>query len=85
VQALKACDHAIKAAEKVGLVEADGQRHVEPDHNLLAPVRDLQARGYSTRMIARRLALEQASHAIAWTLRRLASDSRDRLRRQVVG
>jgi len=55
------------------LVERDGIKHVEPDFGLLATIRDLRGKGYSTRKIAGHLTQCGASvshHAVARGLRR---------------
>ena len=60
------------------LVERDGESYVEPDDDTLALVRDLESKGYSTRLIAGHFVQQGISvshHAIARTLRRLRSDT----------
>jgi len=56
------------------LVKRGGENYVEPDENTFAIVRDLQTKGYSTRLIARHFRQQGTSvshHAIARMLRRL--------------
>jgi putative DNA-invertase from lambdoid prophage Rac len=57
------------------LVERNGECYIEADHATLSLVRDLQSKGYSTRLIAGHFAQQGvlvSHHAIARTLRRFA-------------
>jgi DNA invertase Pin-like site-specific DNA recombinase len=60
------------------LVEADGERYVEPDHGTLAVVRDLHSKGYSTRLIAGHFAARARGQRLASVPKRL-----EPLRRQL--
>lgn len=58
------------------LVEREGERYVEADHEVLTTLRDLRAKGYSTRLIAGHFAqqgIDVSHHAIARALKRLAA------------
>jgi len=58
------------------LVERDGERYVEADDEIMTTLRDLRAKGYSTRLIAGHFAqhgIEVSHHAVARALKRLAA------------
>lgn len=58
------------------LVERDGERYVEADTEVMTTLRNLHAKGYSTRLIAGHFAqqgIEVSHHAVARALKRLAA------------
>lgn len=58
------------------LVERDGERYAEADDEIMTTLRDLRAKGYSTRLIAGHFAgigIDVSHHAVARALKRLAA------------